>query len=99
MRSGCCDHPARRTHPTRRHADSPLMKAVHPEFTRHRAWDSFFEERNASTVEAMRRSPFLPGSLSYHWHNRYGRGIPAGSWSAVLLERFKALALDKACAM
>ena len=40
---------------------------------------------------------FLPGSFTYHWHNRYelGTGV-AGSWADTLHARYRTLSLEKA---
>jgi hypothetical protein len=66
---------------------------VHPEFDHH--WNSFFA---APTNSTNRTGPFLPGSYSYHWHNRYAAGIgPPGSWAAVLHARYKVMAEKKLC--
>jgi hypothetical protein len=39
--------------------------------------------------------PFLPGSLVYHWHNRYAFGLPERAWAGVLNRRYRALAEAK----
>jgi hypothetical protein len=61
--------------------DTPAMEGVHPEIVRDvsewadgRAWHGFFQTRfNESTVPTRAElddAPFLPGSITYHWHNR-----------------------------
>lgn len=72
------------------------MKAVHPELDRH--WNSFFEPVPEGDGEEMRRREaalFLPGSYSYHWHNRYDKGLPERSWAGVLTRRYQRLAMEK----
>ena len=90
-------------------AETPPMKKVHPEIGRgahalspSRAWTGFFATTyNASTTPSLddiRAMPFLPGSIVYHWHNRYAFGLPPGSWASVLNERYERMAAAKPCA-
>ena len=97
-----------------RWADSeiPAMTSVHPEFYKgHKGryrwsdnWDDFFMRvaANDTELEAWRATPFMPGSLSYHWHgsitsnNRYKAGLPVRTWAGVLVARYEALAREKA---
>ena len=59
-------------------------------------WSSFFRPVDDDAELARRRAlPFLPGSFSYHWHNRYNAGLPPRSWAGILLERYTALAEAK----
>lgn len=46
------------------------MQQVHPEISLAEHWNDFFVTRDEGAVQDMRTKPFLPGSLSYHWHNR-----------------------------
>jgi hypothetical protein len=76
-------------------AETDAMKGVHPELAKH--WHDFFTPA-ASDAELARRvaAPFMAGSYSYHWHNRYDRGLPERAWAGVLTARFRRWAADKA---
>ena len=93
-----------------RFADSelPAMASVHPEFKKSKNlgdnWDAFFRRTAESDVEleSWRATPFMPGSLTYHWHGsfgdrgRYKMGLPPRAWPGVLVARYEALAREKA---
>lgn len=76
------------------HARHPAMDAVQP----YLSWNSFWLMRlNASSLPSLaeaRASMFLPGAISYHWHNRY-QEPPHATWADVLLQRFRGMAAVK----
>lgn len=49
-------------------ADTPEMKKVLPDFPHPIHWDAFFIEKAGENLTAIEKTPFLPGSLSYHWY-------------------------------
>ena len=76
-------------------SETDSMRAVHPEMAHH--WNDFFSPAaDDAELERRRAAPFMAGSYSYHWHNRYERGLPERAWAGILTERFKRWALDKA---
>ena len=49
------------------------MTLVHPELTHQEHWSDFFRNFTSDAAyQAALATPFLPGSYSYHWHNRCG---------------------------
>ena len=72
------------------------LAGVHPEFSPALYWNAFFEPLSPLETYSRSLTPFLSGSFSYHWHNRYNVGLPPNSWAGVLNDRFGRLAALKA---
>jgi hypothetical protein len=59
-------------------------------------WNCFFAPTSSDEeLQRWRVTAYLPGSYTYHWHNRYQRGLPERAWAGVLAARFEELARAK----
>ena len=80
------------------------LKRIHPELSGSggKSWDAFFltafnGTTSPSRAEVEGGAPFLPGSFTYHWHNRYELGLGIeGSWAWALSKRYAAALEGKA---
>lgn len=88
----------------------PEMLTAQPGMRGEWHWDGWFvsirRALNGTGVDAdaflarvrSGEEPFLPGSYSYHWHNRYSSGLgDPESWPALLDVRYRKLAEAKPC--